>query len=591
MSRPSGDIDPPDVEVVGSRERLRDESAGSTTSGSGRSPPGANTYVFPIRSVYQREQAQHAREEAAKHLRPSPVSPSLTLGLTDAIFGSPPSPRPSGLQRASSDNIHDTIHEMLEHRGDLASNRTMTSMSFIPKSSSSRGSLPSPTFSVSSSLPNVSPESPPVFPEFQRPSFSARPTAVRVPTVTSSSSGGDGGAQESASSVEQGSKDSNELSVPISSITSVSEEPPSVSPPSKASVTTMSSDLPVTPAPGSTGNPAEPPLKPQTMEQPGSGVSEVTDKDGLKSPVTRLEPNEEGLPSLVNDFMDIIRLDGAVQVPSPSSNDNSGRSGRSTLHQPQVPPSAVSRIASTMIPNSTNLGPSIIRHDQSASGSTPSMSTRNRAAQAQAMREQKEHSVLDFINEQARTIQISDPNEASPSTSPVSDSEMPQTETCSSSQDDFHIYAPKAERWNEAQAKAESIHTSPGSDQRRSDNATTVGSRTNTNTGTNSGTTGTGTGTGTGSGSRLDSALATSSDLDSPEPVVTFRFQHVQREDGHHIITGREGAIVRCEDEPITTPGAIQSFGVLMVLEWDYESGNLVVRQVSEVSPSSGSGG
>lgn len=584
MSRPSGDIDPPDVEAEGSRERLREVSARSTSSGAGRSPPGANTYVFPIRSVYQREQALQAREDA-KHLRTSPGSPSLALGLSDAIFHAPPSPRPSGLQRASSDNIHDTIHEMLEHRGDLASNRTMTSMSFIPKSSSSRGSLPSPTFSGSSSLPNVSAESPPAFPEFNRPSFSARPTAVRVPTVTSSSSGGTSGAQ-ALSSGEQGSKDSNELGVPISPITSVSQDPlsmPSVSPPRKASATTMSSsDLPVTPATGSIGNPAEPPPQPQTNDEPGSGILEAADTDGSKSPVTRLEPNEEGLPSLVNDFMDIIRLDGAVQVPSPSSNDNSGRSGRSTLHQPNVPPSAVSRIASTMIPNSTNLGPSIIRHDQSVSGSTPSRSTRNRAAQAQAMREQKEHSVLDFINEQARTVQISDPNEASPSTSPVSDSEMPQSETCSSSQEDFHIYAPKAERWNEGQGKAESINTSPSSDQRRSDNSTTVGSR--TNTGTNTGTTGTGTGTGTGSGSRLDSALATSSDLDSPEPVVTFRFQHVQRDDGHHVITGREGAIVRCEDEPITTPGAIQSFGVLMVLEWDYESGNLMVRQVSEVS-------
>lgn len=578
MSRPTDGFGPPDVEAEGSREKVREGAAGSS---SGRSPTSSNTYVFPIRSVYQREQAQQAREDT-KHLRPSPVSPSLALGLTDAIFTSPPPTRPQGLQRASSDNLHDTIHEMLEHRGDLAPNRTMTSMSFIPKTSSSRGSLPSPTFSVSSSLPNVSAESPPIFHDIQRPSFSARPTAVRVPTVTTSSSGTGEGARASSSSLEI-TKDSNELGVSISPMTSLSQDPTSDSSPRKTSATTLASSDPVTPASGSAGNSSEPSPKPQVKADTATAGPEIADADGLKSPVTRLEPNEEGVPSLVNDFMDIIRLDGAVHVPSPSSNDNSGRSGRSTLHQPQVPPSAVSRIASTMIPNSSNLGPSIVRHDQSASGSTPSMSlngNRNRAAQAQAMREQKEHSVLDFINEQARTVQISDPNEASPSTSPVSDSDMPQSEHCSSSQEDFHIYAPKAERWNEGQTKTESIHTSPSSELRRSDNATTSGSRT-TNTGTN---TGTGTGSGTASGSRLDSALATSSDLDSPEPVVTFRFQHVQRDDGHHVITGREGAIVRCEDEPITTPGAIQSFGVLMVLEWDYESGNLIVRQVSEVS-------
>lgn len=39
----------------------------------------------------------------------------------------------------------------------------------------------------------------------------------------------------------------------------------------------------------------------------------------------------------------------------------------------------------------------------------------------------------------------------------------------------------------------------------------------------------------------------------------------------------------RCT-QPITTPGAVQSFGVLLVLEEDYDSGLMSVRQVSEVS-------
>lgn len=82
------------------------------------------------------------------------------------------------------------------------------------------------------------------------------------------------------------------------------------------------------------------------------------------------------------------------------------------------------------------------------------------------------------------------------------------------------------------------------------------------------------------------------------EPFVTFRFEHVSTEDGHHVVVGREGQLQKCEDEvsasgtsrrsadipqPITTPGAVQGFGVMIVLEEDYETGNLTVRQVSEV--------
>ncbi|KAE8542982.1 hypothetical protein D1P53_000469 [Cryptococcus gattii VGV] len=71
---------------------------------------------------------------------------------------------------------------------------------------------------------------------------------------------------------------------------------------------------------------------------------------------------------------------------------------------------------------------------------------------------------------------------------------------------------------------------------------------------------------------------------DPDEPAVTMRFEHVATEEGHHIVAGREGKLRRCQDEPITTPGAVQGFGVLMVLEEDYETGNLEIRQVSENS-------
>jgi hypothetical protein len=71
---------------------------------------------------------------------------------------------------------------------------------------------------------------------------------------------------------------------------------------------------------------------------------------------------------------------------------------------------------------------------------------------------------------------------------------------------------------------------------------------------------------------------------DDEEPITTFRFEHSENTDGHHVVVGREGVLRRCEDEPITTPGAVQGFGVLIVLEEEYETGDLVVRQVSEVS-------
>ncbi|KDQ62269.1 hypothetical protein JAAARDRAFT_30166 [Jaapia argillacea MUCL 33604] len=68
----------------------------------------------------------------------------------------------------------------------------------------------------------------------------------------------------------------------------------------------------------------------------------------------------------------------------------------------------------------------------------------------------------------------------------------------------------------------------------------------------------------------------------SSEPNVTFRFEHKEDENGHHIVVGREGKLTTCEDEPIRTPGAVQGYGVLVVVEENDETGYLVVRQVSE---------
>ncbi|KAF9768395.1 hypothetical protein IL306_014293 [Fusarium sp. DS 682] len=66
-------------------------------------------------------------------------------------------------------------------------------------------------------------------------------------------------------------------------------------------------------------------------------------------------------------------------------------------------------------------------------------------------------------------------------------------------------------------------------------------------------------------------------------PLVTTRFTHVVTDDGHAVITGRDGVIQRCEDEPIHTPGAIQIFGALVALR-EENDGCFVARYISENS-------
>ncbi|KAJ7718110.1 hypothetical protein DFH07DRAFT_860520 [Mycena maculata] len=87
-------------------------------------------------------------------------------------------------------------------------------------------------------------------------------------------------------------------------------------------------------------------------------------------------------------------------------------------------------------------------------------------------------------------------------------------------------------------------------------------------------------GYGTGSASEAASGSVSGSEASDLSALLTVRFQHVQDKDGHHVIVGREGKLARCEDEPIRTPGAVQGFGVLIVV--DELEDVLVVRQVSE---------
>jgi light-regulated signal transduction histidine kinase (bacteriophytochrome) len=65
---------------------------------------------------------------------------------------------------------------------------------------------------------------------------------------------------------------------------------------------------------------------------------------------------------------------------------------------------------------------------------------------------------------------------------------------------------------------------------------------------------------------------------------VTARFKHIETEGGHAVITGRDGeAFQYCEDEPIRFPGAVQCFGLMIVMR-EESANQLVVRIVSENS-------
>lgn len=67
------------------------------------------------------------------------------------------------------------------------------------------------------------------------------------------------------------------------------------------------------------------------------------------------------------------------------------------------------------------------------------------------------------------------------------------------------------------------------------------------------------------------------------DALMTTRFKHVTTEEGHLVITGRDGTLQRCEDEPIHTPGAVQGFGLLLAIR-EESDGCFSVRYASENS-------
>ncbi|KAK1999428.1 hsp90-like protein [Colletotrichum falcatum] len=63
--------------------------------------------------------------------------------------------------------------------------------------------------------------------------------------------------------------------------------------------------------------------------------------------------------------------------------------------------------------------------------------------------------------------------------------------------------------------------------------------------------------------------------------LLMTRFKHVVTDEGHHVITGTDGVLQRCEDEPIHTPGSVQGFGALVAVR-EESDGRLSVRYASE---------
>lgn len=47
----------------------------------------------------------------------------------------------------------------------------------------------------------------------------------------------------------------------------------------------------------------------------------------------------------------------------------------------------------------------------------------------------------------------------------------------------------------------------------------------------------------------------------SDSPQITFRYQHLEDENGHHLIVGREGTLTKCEDEVCVTASLLVALG------------------------------
>jgi hypothetical protein len=257
----------------------------------------------------------------------------------------------------------------------------------------------------------------------------------------------------------------------------------------------------------------QPPLhQPQPRRVGGTSQSSVSTQPRSSSH-TNIELDDQGEQALVADYSGIVRLAEAGSLPSAGGTGDSATGSRG-----RAPESG-------------------------SAGSLHSGPTNARLAQAQRHYKQQPNntraSVQNFINQQAHTTNMLDPNAPTPSPTPHGDTAESSRHREASGEDGEREWRTEASDASLSVRDSSEVATASNDD------------RTNS---------------------------------EPDEPIVTFRFEHVATDDGHHVVVGREGILQRCEDEPITTPGAVQGFGVLIVLEEDVETGNLSVRQVSEVS-------
>ena len=286
---------------------------------------------------------------------------------------------------------------------------------------------------------------------------------------------------------------------------------------------------------------------PQPLRSRSRGVARSTTSSGVsrrsREIPTALEIDEEGEASLVGDFSGIVRLAEAgslVSTTGTGTGTGTGDAGTGTGSGIGSRTDRKHRRRHSPSRSTTSGGPTGARLAQQQRTTKPT-NTRD--------------SVRNFVNDQAHTVNLTDPNAPTPSPTPHGQ------------QDERVKLQLTAVQTATTEAQAESVETPEDPEdfedreEERSNSSLSM---------------------------RASSEMATASTEEKSvveeEPIVTFRFEHVATDDGHHVVVGREGKLQRCEDEPITTPGAVQGFGVLIVLEEDYDTGKLHVRQVSENS-------
>lgn len=297
---------------------------------------------------------------------------------------------------------------------------------------------------------------------------------------------------------------------------------------------------------------------------PGLGGSDTS--GSFRGGSTHLELDEQGEQNLIHDFAGIVRLGEAGSFSSAV-----GTGGAHTGTGTGSGGGSKSRLSGT--------GTGSAQSGAAAPGQTTARGQRRN------VRDHTHDSVRNFVESQANTVNLADPNAPTPaptpSATPDGENEEGEGKSAGESEDEGEAAAaaaaadtvqvpdtpPPRPPLEEAPSHSDHESADRESKQWTESSEASMSVRDSSEMATASG---------------EDRAAAEETDED--EPIVTFRFEHSQNQDGHHVVVGREGRLRRCEDEPITTPGAVQGFGVLIVLEEDYDTGDLVVRQVSEVS-------